>query len=39
MVGRKLTKNLVLSLEVAVPIINDYPVYDFKTEVRLNFIF
>jgi hypothetical protein len=35
-IGRKLTDNLVLSLEVGVPIIKDYPVYNFKTEVRLN---
>jgi hypothetical protein len=39
MVSRKLTQNLVLSLEVSVPIIKDYPVYDFKTEVRLNDLF
>jgi hypothetical protein len=39
MLGRKLTQNLVLSLEVSVPIIKDYPVYDFKTEVRLNLLF
>jgi len=38
-IGRKLTDNLVLSLEVGVPIIKDYPVYDFKTEVRLNMLF
>jgi hypothetical protein len=36
LVGRKLTKNLAASLEVGVPIIKDYPVYDFKTETRLN---
>jgi Putative MetA-pathway of phenol degradation len=35
-IGRKLTDNLVLSLEVGVPIIKDYPVYNFKTQVRLN---
>jgi len=35
-IGRKLTENLALSLEIGVPIIKDYPVYDFKTEVRLN---
>jgi hypothetical protein len=35
-VGRELTRNFVASLEVSVPIINDYPVYDFKTEARLN---
>jgi len=39
MIGRKLTKDLVLSLEVGVPMIKDYPVYDFKTEVRLNMLF
>ena len=38
-IGRKLTKDLVLSLEVGVPIIKDYPVYNFKTEVRLNILF
>jgi hypothetical protein len=38
-IGRKLTDDLVLSLEVGVPIIKDYPVYDFKTEVRLNMLF
>jgi hypothetical protein len=36
LVGRKLTKNLAASLEVGVPIIKDYPVYDFKTVARLN---
>jgi hypothetical protein len=36
LVGRKLTRNLAASLEVGVPIIKDYPVYDFKTEARLN---
>jgi hypothetical protein len=38
-IGRKLTDNVVLSLEVGVPIIKDYPVYDFKTQVRLNLTF
>jgi len=38
-IGRKLTKDLALSLEVGVPIIKDYPVYDFKTMVRLNMLF
>jgi hypothetical protein len=38
-IGRKLAKDLVLSLEVGMPIIKDYPVYDFKTEVRLNMLF
>ena len=38
-IGRKITDNLALSLEVGVPIIKDYPVYDFKTEVRLGLRF
>lgn len=35
-VGRILTDNIALSLEVGVPIIKDYPVYNLKTQVRLN---
>jgi len=35
-IGRKLSNNMALSLEVGVPIIKEYPVYDFKTQVRLN---
>ena len=35
-VGKKFSDTIALSLEVGVPIINEYPVYDFKTEVRLN---
>jgi len=35
-VGRNLTDNITLSLEIGVPIIKDYPVYDFKAQVRLN---
>jgi hypothetical protein len=38
-VGRKLSDNTTLSLEVGVPIIKDYPVYDFKSQVRLNVTF
>ncbi len=34
LVGRKIADNFVMSLEVAAPIINDYPVYRFKTELR-----
>jgi hypothetical protein len=37
LVGRKLTEHWTTSLEVGVPVIRDYPVYDFKTEARLNF--
>jgi hypothetical protein len=35
-VGRKFTKILTVSLEVGVPIVNQYPVYDFKTELRVD---
>lgn len=38
-IGRKLTENAVLSVEVGLPMIRDYPVYNFKTEVRLNILF
>ena len=38
-VGRKLSNNVVVSLEIGVPIIKDYPVYNFKSEVRLNMKF
>lgn len=34
--GRNLTDHVALSLELGVPIIKDYPVYNFKGEVRLN---
>jgi hypothetical protein len=33
--GRKVTDSLVVSLEVGVPIVGDYPVYKFKTELRI----
>jgi hypothetical protein len=39
MVGRTLTKDITLSLEVSIPVIKDYPVYDFKTVTRLNIKF
>jgi hypothetical protein len=38
-VGRKLNDHTALSFEVGVPIIKDYPVYDFKTTTRLNMKF
>jgi hypothetical protein len=38
-VGRSLTKYFTVSLEVGLPIIKDYPVYDFKTTTRLNLRF
>ena len=36
MVGRNVTKDTTLSLEVSAPMVNQYPVYDFKTVARLN---
>jgi len=39
MVGKMLTKTTVASLEVSIPIIKDYSVYDFKTEARVGFFF
>ncbi len=39
MLGRNLTKNIVASIEVSVPIIKDYPVYNFKTEAQFNLKF
>jgi hypothetical protein len=38
-VGRKFSKTLSVSLEVGVPIVNQYPVYDFKTELRVDMKF
>jgi hypothetical protein len=34
-VGREISKGVLLSLEVSVPIIRDFPVYNFKTELRV----
>jgi hypothetical protein len=39
LVGREITKSIVTSLEIGFPIINDYPVYDFKMVTRLNIKF
>jgi hypothetical protein len=39
LIGRNLTKDMVVSLEVGVPLVNQYPVYDFKTVARLNLKF
>ena len=36
MVGRKLSDNLQVSLEIGVPIVKDYPVYNFKSELRIK---
>ena len=38
-VGRKITGNLTLSIEAGIPIIKQYPVYDFITEARINLTF
>ncbi len=38
-IGRKFTDNFSASLEVGVPIIKQYPVYDFTTQLRLNLTF
>jgi hypothetical protein len=35
-VGRKFRDDLVASLEASVPIVDDYPVYKFKTELKLT---
>ena len=34
-VGREISKGVKLSLEVSVPIVRDFPVYNFKTELRM----
>jgi hypothetical protein len=34
-VGREISEGVQLSLEVSVPIIRDFPVYNFKTELRV----
>ena len=39
MVGRNVTKDIVVSLEASAPMIDQYPVYYFKTVARLNFKF
>ena len=39
MIGKMLGKNVVSSLEVGIPIVNHYKVYDFKMEFRLGFLF
>jgi hypothetical protein len=38
-VGRNFSKNLSVSLEVGVPIIKQYPVYDFQSTLRVNINF
>jgi Putative MetA-pathway of phenol degradation len=38
-IGRELSDNAALSFELGVPIIKDYPVYNLKTQLRLNVTF
>lgn len=38
-VGKKFTNDLIISLEAAVPIVKDYPVYDFKSELKATWQF
>ena len=39
MVGKLLTRSIVASLEMGIPIVKDYEVYDVKTEARVGFCF
>ena len=38
-IGRKVTENLIITLEVGVPIIKDYPVYNYKVQTYVNLVF
>ncbi len=38
-IGRKVTEKAVIMWEIAAPIVKDYPVYNFKTELRLTIDF
>ena len=38
-IGRKFSKFLNVSLEIGVPIVKQYPVYDFQTQLRVNMNF
>jgi hypothetical protein len=39
MVGRNLLQDVTVSLELSVPVIKDYPVYNFRTVSRINMKF
>jgi hypothetical protein len=39
LIGARLTDKVQLSLEGSVPIVKEYPVYNFKTEARLRILF
>ena len=38
-IGKKFMSSLIVSIEVSVPIVRDYPVYDFKSELKLTWQF
>jgi hypothetical protein len=38
-VGRRLSDNIVMMLEVSMPVIKDYPVYELKAELRISATF
>jgi hypothetical protein len=39
MVGKMVTRSIVASIEIGVPLVDDYQVYDFKLEARVGFFF
>jgi hypothetical protein len=39
MVGWKPTERTVISAEFGIPIIKDFPVYTFKTQLRVGYLF
>jgi len=39
LIGRNLTKNTVATIEVSVPIVKQYVLYDFKLEAHISFSF
>jgi hypothetical protein len=38
-VGRKLSDRFVMTLEVSVPVIKDFPVYDLRAELKISATF
>jgi hypothetical protein len=39
MVGKMVTRSVVASVEIGIPIVDDYEVYDFKLEARFGLFF
>ncbi len=39
MIGKMVRKNIVTSLEIGIPIVKQYKVYDFKSEFRIGIFF